>query len=251
MKNFSNEYDKFVKYKIDMEMSELLLTDLGEKKQAIEDLRNRISLCQKSCTSFKEMQLRQSKLRSQGEQYPEFEEEFEKLRIIVDQQKLQLQSDVHFILEKEIPFVEHSMDVIMGMMQRSVTHNASLLTKEPPSYLLNPDAPFVEGKEDSEIDFVVTAGGSHILPLSIKKGREIIWSIQTDGSDIGFRLVYRDEKMNETVIEPLHRICVSGAYQGSYVGVGSGMLELLFDNSHAFFRSKKIHVRLGVADEQT
>ena len=35
------------------------------------------------------------------------------------------------------------------------------------------------------------------------------------------------------------------------MGVGSGMLELLFDNSHAFFRSKKIHVRLGVADEQT
>lgn len=95
-------------------MSELLLTDLGEKKQAIEDLRNRISLCQKSCTSFKEMQLRQSKLRSQGEQYPEFEEEFEKLRIIVDQQKLQLQSDVHFILEKEIPFVEHSMDVVLS-----------------------------------------------------------------------------------------------------------------------------------------
>ena len=97
-------------------MSELLLTDLSEKKQAIEDLRSRISLCQKSCTSFKEMQLRHSKLKNQGELYPEFEEEFEKLRIVVDQQKLQLQSDVHFILEKEVPFVEHGMDIVSFTM---------------------------------------------------------------------------------------------------------------------------------------
>ena len=98
-----------------MEISELLLTDLSEKKQAIEDLRSRISLCQKSCTSFKEMQLRLSKLKSQGESYPEFEEEYEKLRIVVDQQKLQLQSDVHFILEKESPFVEHGMDIVSSV----------------------------------------------------------------------------------------------------------------------------------------
>ena len=44
---------------------------------------------------------------------------------------------------------------------------------------------------------------------------------------------------------------MDNVFRGSYVGVGSGMLELLFDNSHAFFRSKNIHVRLGVADEQT
>ena len=54
------------------------------------------------------------------------------------------------------------------MMQRSVCHNESLFRKEPPKYILNPDAPFVEGKEDSEIDFVVKAGGFHILPLSMK-----------------------------------------------------------------------------------
>lgn len=54
------------------------------------------------------------------------------------------------------------------MMQRSLSHNSSLLTKEPPRYILYPDEPFVEGKEDSEIDFTVAPRGYHILPLSIK-----------------------------------------------------------------------------------
>lgn len=54
------------------------------------------------------------------------------------------------------------------MVQRSVSHNSALLSQEPPNYLIHPDAPFVEGKEDSEIDFTVSAGGFHILPLSIK-----------------------------------------------------------------------------------
>ena len=54
------------------------------------------------------------------------------------------------------------------MMQRSVAHNSALLSQEPPNYLIQPDAPFVEGKEDSEIDFTVSAGGFHILPLSTK-----------------------------------------------------------------------------------
>lgn len=54
------------------------------------------------------------------------------------------------------------------MIQRSLSHNASLLEKQPPNYILHPDEPFVEGKEDSEIDFTVAARGYHILPLSIK-----------------------------------------------------------------------------------
>ena len=37
--------------------------------------------------------------------------------------------------------------------------------------------------------------------------------------------------------------------RGSYCGVEYGMVELLFDNTHAFLRSKKIHVRLGTKDE--
>ena len=54
-------------------------------------------------------------------------------------------------------------------MQRSVAHNSALLAQTPPSYLLLPSsAPFVAGKEDSEIEFSVFPGGKHILPLSIK-----------------------------------------------------------------------------------
>ena len=54
------------------------------------------------------------------------------------------------------------------MIQRSLSHNASLIEKPPPNYLLHPDEPFFEGKEDSEIDFTVAARGFHILPLSMK-----------------------------------------------------------------------------------
>lgn len=46
------------------------------------------------------------------------------------------------------------------MMQRSVAHTHSLFVKEPPKYLLDPSAPFVDGKEDSEIDFSVSTAAS-------------------------------------------------------------------------------------------
>ena len=54
------------------------------------------------------------------------------------------------------------------MTQRTVAHNSALLIQAPPKYLIDPSAPFVEGKEDSEIDFTVAPGGFHILPLSMK-----------------------------------------------------------------------------------
>ena len=41
-------------------------------------------------------------------------EEYEKLKIVVDQQKLQLQSDVHFIIERDTPFVEHAFDIVLS-----------------------------------------------------------------------------------------------------------------------------------------
>lgn len=118
---------------------------------------------------------------------------------------------------------------INNLFQRTVIHNESLLRKEPPKYRLHPEDPFVEGVEDHEIDFVVKAGGFHILPLNMKvctcvnmwcqeeegeayeqKDREVFWAIQTDGSDIGFRVLFRDVNTNETVIEPLHRVGASG-----------------------------------------
>ena len=252
IENMGTEYGKWVKAKIDIETSELLRDELIEKRQAIQSLRERISLCDSSCSAFHSMQLQMSRLKASNSIDDSFREEYEKQKIVVEQQKLQLQSDVHFLLEKESPFVGHSLDILMGMMQRSVTHNNSLLIKEPPKYILSPDAPFVEGKEDSEIDFTVSSRGQHILPLSMKKGREIIWSIDTFGNDINLRVVFRSEKMEETVIEPMHRIGgskgPSSCVRGSFVGTGSGMLELLFDNSYSFFRSKQIHVRLGTVD---
>ena len=36
--------------------------------------------------------------------------------------------------------------------------------------------------------------------------------------------------------------------RGSYTGTESGMLEMLFDNTNALFRSKRIHLRLGMKD---
>ena len=95
-----------------MEITELLLTDLTEKRRIIEEFRKRISLCAQSGVSYKEMFLHYSQLKNQGDDVTDMQEECEKQKIIVEQQKLQLNSDIHFLLEKEKSFVEHNMDIV-------------------------------------------------------------------------------------------------------------------------------------------
>ncbi|KAK8821709.1 hypothetical protein AV274_5952 [Blastocystis sp. ATCC 50177/Nand II] len=249
VRNLDMEYGKWVKAKLDIEVEDFMVNELKEKRNSLSDLRQRINSCSRSSSSFQEMQLQVNQMKKEGAVDAGVMEEYEKLKIVVDQQKLQLQSDVHFIIERDTPFVEHAFDIVQGMMQRSIAHNSALLTQEPPKFLVHPEAPFVEGKEDSEIDFTVSPNGFHILPLSIKKGKEIFWAITTFGSEIYFRLLFKDEKMAENVILPAQRICsTTTPVLGSYTGTESGMLEMLFDNSNALFRSKRIHLRLGVKD---
>ena len=95
-----------------MEITELLLTDLTEKRRIIEEFRKRISLCAQSDVSYKEMFLHYSQLKKQGDDVVDLQEECEKQKNIVEQQKLQLNSDIHFLLEKEKSFIEHNMDIV-------------------------------------------------------------------------------------------------------------------------------------------
>ena len=95
-----------------MEITELLLTDLTEKKRIIEEFRKRITICAQSEAAYKEMFLQYSQLKNQGEDVTELQEECEKQKIVVEQQKLQLNSDIHFLLEKEKSFIEQNMDIV-------------------------------------------------------------------------------------------------------------------------------------------
>ena len=59
-----------------------MVNELKEKRNSLSDLRQRINSCSRSSSSF--------------------------------QQKLQLQSDVHFIIERDTPFVEHAFDIVLS-----------------------------------------------------------------------------------------------------------------------------------------
>lgn len=93
-------------------MVELIMTDLDEKKRVIEELRNRISICAQSGSAYKEMCIQYTQMRNSGEDSAEMREECEKQAVVVEQQKLQLNSDVHFLLEKESLFIEQSVEIV-------------------------------------------------------------------------------------------------------------------------------------------
>lgn len=95
-----------------MEAKETLLSEIKEKRHAIDDLKNRISDCGTYCSQYVDMKLQMSHIRDKEDMDPATVESFEKLQTMVHQQKLQLQSDVHFMIEKEIPFIHQSSDIV-------------------------------------------------------------------------------------------------------------------------------------------
>lgn len=96
-----------------MEAAELLEDALKEKRQAISSLQDRISLCDTSSSDLLTMRTELNRMKTHGSVDPHFVETFEKQKIVVEQITLQLQSDVHFLIEKEAPFLEHSMDIVL------------------------------------------------------------------------------------------------------------------------------------------
>lgn len=91
-----------------------MVNELKEKRNSLSDLRQRIHSCSRSSSSFQEMQLQVNQMKKEGAVDAGVMEEYEKLKIVVDQQKLQLQSDVHFIIERDTPFVEHAFDIVLS-----------------------------------------------------------------------------------------------------------------------------------------
>lgn len=90
----------------------MIINAIHDKRELIAELKKRISICERSCISLKDMQLQLGQMKSNNQVDPSFQEEYQKLKIVVDQQKLQLQSDVHFLLEKDTPFVEQCIDIV-------------------------------------------------------------------------------------------------------------------------------------------
>ena len=90
----------------------MIINAVNDKRELLSELKKRIAICERSCVSLKDMQLQLGQMKSSNQVDPSFQEEYQKLKIVVDQQKLQLQSDVHFLLEKDTPFVEQCIDIV-------------------------------------------------------------------------------------------------------------------------------------------
>lgn len=95
-----------------MEANETILCEIVDKRKAIEDLKQRISNCSKYCNQYVDMKLQLSHLKDMSEVNPATLQEYERLKTMIDQQKLQLQSDVHFIIEKEVSFLSQAGDIV-------------------------------------------------------------------------------------------------------------------------------------------
>lgn len=88
---------------------------MKEKRQVIDDLKNRISDCSQYCNQYTDMKLQIAHIKDRNDVDPSVLEEFSKLETIVNQQKLQLQSDVHFLIEKESLFIQQSSDIVNNL----------------------------------------------------------------------------------------------------------------------------------------
>ena len=95
-----------------MEAREILLNEIKEKRHMIDDLRTRIQECSEYCNHFTDMKMQISRVKDSGDVDPGTLEEYQKLENAISQQKLQLQSDVHFIIEKELQFIHQASNVV-------------------------------------------------------------------------------------------------------------------------------------------
>lgn len=95
-----------------MEAQETLISEILERKHTIEDLKQRINDCSKYCNNYLDMKLQLSHIKDKEELDPLTLQEYDRLQTIIHQQKLQLQSDVHFLVEKELSFINQSGDIV-------------------------------------------------------------------------------------------------------------------------------------------
>ena len=95
-----------------MEAKETLLLEVKEKRTAVESLKKQILDCNKYYSHFIDMKVQLSHIKEKDDIDPKTLEEYGKLQEIINQQKLHLQSEVHFLFEKELIFIDQASNVV-------------------------------------------------------------------------------------------------------------------------------------------
>ncbi|XP_075220520.1 SEC14-like protein 2 isoform X3 [Lycorma delicatula] len=84
--------------------------------------------------------------------------------------------------------------------------------------------------------------------LAAEEGSFLKWGFYSDGHDIKFGVVSKDENGKETVIIPIHRV---PSHQAEEVGVITcpqpATYTIIFDNSYSYLRSKKLHYSITLS----
>ena len=105
-----------------MEARETLLLEVKEKRSAVESLKKQILDCNKYYNHYIDMKVQLSHIKEKDDIDPNTLEEYGKLQEIINQQKLQLQSEVHFLFEKELVFVNQASNVVIHHIFNFTSH---------------------------------------------------------------------------------------------------------------------------------
>ena len=105
-----------------MEARETLLLEVKEKRSAVESLKKQILDCNKYYNHYIDMKVQLSHIKEKDDIDPNTLEEYGKLQEIINQQKLQLQSEVHFLFEKELVFVNQASNVVIHHIFTFTSH---------------------------------------------------------------------------------------------------------------------------------
>ncbi|XP_071446066.1 SEC14-like protein 2 [Hetaerina americana] len=83
--------------------------------------------------------------------------------------------------------------------------------------------------------------------LVLEEGSLLKWEFSSEGHDIKFGIMRRDEEGSETTTVPIHRVnCHLAAETGTLPCSGPATYTVVFDNTYSYLRSKKLHYSIEV-----
>ncbi|KAK8813085.1 hypothetical protein WA158_002677 [Blastocystis sp. Blastoise] len=125
----------------------------------------------------------------------------DRMLFMIREQKKQLQQDIRDVKQKNKLFVISSLQKVYRIMhiyicflrdiQSTLFDQIALsLSLPPPSELTTINKPLLDGREDAELEFDVSPGKTHAIPLEMLEGRYVRWVFYCE-QDIGFGVAWK------------------------------------------------------------
>ncbi|KAK8793859.1 hypothetical protein WA171_002989 [Blastocystis sp. BT1] len=182
----------------------------------------------------------------------DMQQECDKLRIAVEEQRIQLDGDVTNYVTNTLQFIVECYSYLgnlTSLIQASL-HTAVTFTPDVPANLYPPESATKE-----TIQLSLKAGLSTIQCVEVKKGEHIWWEVSASG-DLGFGVLFKNaqdpkeaekgtQEMGIETVEAVHRIDPSTEeIRGHLECEKDGLVEFGFDNSYSYFRGKSIEINV-------